>query len=501
MRLIFGLPALMVALAVLPARHPHPALGAVRPGTRVLLDAHNAYPYQGRWADRLDRALAAALPLAVEQDLVWRDGRSVVSHGEPFDGREPTLEEHFFVRIRPLMEAALAEDSRQQWPLITLNLDFKTNEPEHHRYVRDLLGKYDAWLTTAVRTGAPADISGLAVGPLLVLTGDSALQELTFHESIAPGRKVRVFGSTPADEPRPRRTNYRRWTNHSWTAVEPEGQPLAADWSREDEARLKRLVSAAHAAGLWVRFYTLNGHDPTDRSGGWSDSYNFGSLAAARQRWDAAIRAGVDFVAVDQYEDFAASLARPPLLLEGAVKRDDHERVLTRAFDVPARTRLISVTLEYDTELRTVIDLRLEGPLGFRGWRGGGPQTIALGEYSASFGYSPGPREPGIWKILLGVPNIRAGLTAPSRLRIELDAPSAPEPLRAGPPFAPEGTRLRVPSGRVYEAGRPARLDFVALTDHKTASHRMLPTTRPAWAATGTTATIARWRPFTVWKW
>jgi len=43
-------------------------------------------------------------------------------------------------------------------------------------------------------------------------------------------------------------------------------------------------------------------------SHGWFHNYNFGSLEAARLRWRAAIRAGVDFVAVDQYEDFAAEL-------------------------------------------------------------------------------------------------------------------------------------------------------------------------------------------------
>src|SRR5262245_11979438 len=40
-------------------------------GTRVLLDAHNAYVENGEWSDRLDRALATGLPIAIEQDLVW----------------------------------------------------------------------------------------------------------------------------------------------------------------------------------------------------------------------------------------------------------------------------------------------------------------------------------------------------------------------------------------------------------------------------------------------
>src|SRR5499427_7098501 len=80
-----------------------PAGAEFAPGTRVLLDAHNCYPYNGRWADRIDRALSTGTPLAIEQDLVWyRDpatgqGRSLVAHDEQdrpnlgLDGTEPTL--------------------------------------------------------------------------------------------------------------------------------------------------------------------------------------------------------------------------------------------------------------------------------------------------------------------------------------------------------------------------------------------------------------------------
>ena len=44
----------------------------------------------------------------------------------------------------------------------------------------------------------------------------------------------------------------------------------------------------------------------------WADtpSYNFGSLEAVRHRWRAAIAAGVDFVATDQYEEFAKISSR-----------------------------------------------------------------------------------------------------------------------------------------------------------------------------------------------
>src|SRR6185369_12887906 len=46
------------------------------PGQRVLLDAHNAYPQNGRWSDRIDRALSTGLPVAIEQDLYWVKNRT-----------------------------------------------------------------------------------------------------------------------------------------------------------------------------------------------------------------------------------------------------------------------------------------------------------------------------------------------------------------------------------------------------------------------------------------
>ena len=40
-----------------------------QPGSRTLMDAHNCYPYFEWWSDRIDRALSAGTPLAIEQDL------------------------------------------------------------------------------------------------------------------------------------------------------------------------------------------------------------------------------------------------------------------------------------------------------------------------------------------------------------------------------------------------------------------------------------------------
>jgi hypothetical protein len=223
------------------------------------------------------------------------------------------MREYFFERIRPLVENALRENRRDTWPILTLNLDFKTDEAAHHEAVWALLGEYEAWLTTARRSASVEEIQPLTAGPLLVLTGEQDAQERDFHDRVPIGGKLRLFGAVRRTGPSASmtRTNYRRWSNNPWSVVEPEGQRKAGPWTPEDASRLETTVRAAHEAGLWIRFYTLNGLDPADQSGGWSPSYNFGSLDAVRERWRAAIRAGVDFVAVDQYEDFSRVLKTP----------------------------------------------------------------------------------------------------------------------------------------------------------------------------------------------
>src|SRR5262249_10924006 len=157
-------------------------------------------PYFEWWSDRIDRALSAGVPLAIEQDLAWhsdqRTGKSwsVVSHGGPSTGGEPTMEKYFFERIRPVVEQALREGKRQDWPLITLNLDFKSEEPEHLAAVRALMEKYRDWLTSAPRTADTAAVQPLDVRPVLVLTGESDAQERAFYEHVPVGGRLLVFG-------------------------------------------------------------------------------------------------------------------------------------------------------------------------------------------------------------------------------------------------------------------------------------------------------------------
>jgi hypothetical protein len=289
------------------------------PGSRTLMDAHNCYPYFEWWFDRIDRAISAGTPLAIEQDLSWytdaKTGKSwsIVTHGEPLSPDSPTMEHYFFDRVRPIVEQALKDGNHGNWPLITLNLDFKENSPEHLAAVLALLHKYQPWLTTALKTGDPSIAQPLDIKPILVFTGEPDVQQKTFFDDLAEGDRVLLFGAihtgdknphaTPEEFAPAKATNYRRWWNNPWEVVEFDGQSKAGDWTLAKDARLRALVDHAHANGLWIRFYTLDGAQEKELSAnGWFHDYNFGSIEAARKRWDAAIAAHVDYIASDQYE-------------------------------------------------------------------------------------------------------------------------------------------------------------------------------------------------------
>lgn len=301
-----------------------------------VLDAHNCYPYDGRWSDRIDRALANGFPVSIEQDLTWYAdpatgvGRVVVTHRAEANGSEPTLRDYFFERVRPMVEKALADNNRARWPLIILHFDFKSWEPPLLHAVWDLLGQYESWITTAPQTKNPGNLAPFDPKPILVITEDSDAQEEVFFKQVPVGAKLRLFGAAhtgkipgasaeerahyratlpPEQLLTERPTNYRRWWNNSWGEVEEGGQTRAGEWTAADAKRLRTLVDRAHSLGYWIRFYTLDGF-PEGDDHGWDQNYNFGSLEAARIRWRAAISAGVDFIATDQYEDLAEQIKR-----------------------------------------------------------------------------------------------------------------------------------------------------------------------------------------------
>ncbi len=289
------------------------------PGSRTVMDAHNCYPYFEWWSDRIDRALSAGTPLAIEQDLAWhtdaKTGKSwsVVTHGDPTYGNEPTMEQYFFEKVRPIVEKALRDGSHGDWPLLTLNLDFKDNKPEHLAAVLTLLRKYQPWLTSAVKGAQESEKQPLDVKPILVLTGEADAQQTVFYDQLSEGQQVLLFGAIHSEDKDPsaapqviggeKATNYRRWWNNPWQVVEAGGQAHAGEWTPEKMTRLRALVEQAHTNGLWIRFYTLDGATDAELScHGWFHDYNFGSVGTASIRWRAAIAAHVDYLASDQYE-------------------------------------------------------------------------------------------------------------------------------------------------------------------------------------------------------
>jgi hypothetical protein len=310
------LPALLFCTA---AARIATAQSVPSPGSRTLMDAHNCYPYFEWWYDRIDRALSAGTPLAIEQDLAWytdaKTGKSwsIVTHGQPLSASAPTMEHYFFDRVRPIVEQALRDGNHGNWPLITLNLDFKDNKPEHLAAVLALLRSYQPWLTTAAKSVDIHDQQPLDIKPILVLTGEADEQQAVFYDQLQPSDRVLLFGAIHSGDKDPaaapevigaeKASDYRRWWNNPWRVVESGGQQHAGEWTPEKMHRLRALVERAHANGLWIRFYTLDGASEHELScNGWFHGYNFGSLAGARLRWQAAIAAHVDYLASDQYE-------------------------------------------------------------------------------------------------------------------------------------------------------------------------------------------------------
>lgn len=212
-----------------------------------ILDAHNCYPYEGHWNDRIQRALNSGFPVSIEQDLAWYvdpatgEGRIVVSHTPHPTGQEPTLEDYFFKQVSPVMKKAIAENKRSQWPLIVLHFDFKDNQTALLQGVWQVLGQHESWLSTAVKTSDPGKLSPINRKPMLVVTEEADEQQKVFYDAVPVGARLRLFGSAHT-HPTPKNmtkdqvmhwavnvsaeellnekpTNYRRWWNSSWYAV------------------------------------------------------------------------------------------------------------------------------------------------------------------------------------------------------------------------------------------------------------------------------------------
>lgn len=165
-----------------------------------------------------------------------------------------------------------------------------------------------------------------------------------------------------------------------------------------------------------------------------------------------------------------------------------------RYVDVPLEspTSGLTVSIGYD-RTSAVIDLGLFGPDGFRGWSGGARDSFTVGADEATPGYLPGPLEPGVWHVALGLYRVPdEGVDVSVAITPET-SPLPPDPRPPQPAPAPLLTRPPAPPGKRWVAGdlhahsvhsdgqltidqlaslaRAQGLDFLAVTDHNTVSH------------------------------
>lgn len=185
------------------------------------------------------------------------------------------------------------------------------------------------------------------------------------------------------------------------------------------------------------------------------------------------------------------------LTLRGTITHDNNQTYVEVPFTVPANIARISVDFSYTgREQHTTIDLGLFDGERFRGWSGGNKHSFTVSESYATPSYLPGPIRPGTWKLILGVPNIRAGVHSTYEAHIHLarstDLPAGSAfsnaPLRNSPAWyrgdlhmhdahsdgscqSQSGQKVPCPLYKTVEAAANRGLDFIAISDHNTTSH------------------------------
>lgn len=183
------------------------------------------------------------------------------------------------------------------------------------------------------------------------------------------------------------------------------------------------------------------------------------------------------------------------LVLTGQLTGADHESYREVPFQVPEGVKRITVSVEYERDNRTVVDLGIFDPERFRGWSGGNKASFSLTETYATPSYLPGSLPAGEWNLILGVPNIRADSVAEYRAEVLLEFGNtagtrafAHEPLNTragwyrgelhthtahsdGSCALQSGETGPCPVYKTVEAAVEQKLDFVAVTEHNSVSH------------------------------
>jgi hypothetical protein len=198
--------------------------------------------------------------------------------------------------------------------------------------------------------------------------------------------------------------------------------------------------------------------------------------------------------AVAQPRDTAASPAN--VVLNGQVTGSQNHSYIEVPFHVPDGVHRVTLTFHYtEREKRTTLDLGLLDPSGLRCWSGGNKSTLTVGLSDATPSCLPGRIPAGEWNVLIGVPNIRPGVTSHytielyfTRSGLVVAEPSVlRQPLSIGPAWyrgdlhmhtahsdgqCPNQTGQKVPCPVFFTVDAAAKrgLDFIAITDHNATS-------------------------------
>ncbi len=189
----------------------------------------------------------------------------------------------------------------------------------------------------------------------------------------------------------------------------------------------------------------------------------------------------------------SSALAGPSLpetlTITGVMTHADHEHYREAPFKVPPGTSRLTVEFTYTgKEQKSVIDLGVRDPERFRGWSGGNKQSFTISDAEATPSYLPGPLPAGVWHLVLGVPNLRAGAEARYTAKISFEhammsggfsaSPIKPTPgwyrgdlhmhtaHSDGSCLSDRGVRVPCPVFKTLQAAHDRGLDFISVTDH-----------------------------------
>ena len=188
---------------------------------------------------------------------------------------------------------------------------------------------------------------------------------------------------------------------------------------------------------------------------------------------------------------------KPDIVLHGSVTDKQMNTYIEHPFTVPAGIYRVTLTLSFtDHVKKTTLDLGIIDPHGVRCWSGGNKATLTMSATSATPSCLAGPIEGGTWKLLLGVPNIRPGVTSSytadiffTRTGSVANEPTVlRKPLRTAAAWyrgdlhmhtahsdgsckSMAGVDVPCPLFLTAEAAVHRGLDFIAITDHNATSH------------------------------